>query len=178
VPQAARRGYGVIALDWSGINQPVHGEESEVNYLSAEQLYTTLRAIFKQEKVKPRSVFLHRHNRGGTRVYPLTSLDRKGSRFFRLSVGDSGFARPDAEDIQSITSLAGTHFVLYCGERDRNHELPACDALALTRTWLSSKGAKVELVIDDPVGNHGGFLASPANINQALAVFARLLRAG
>ena len=180
-PQAARRGYGVIALEWwNGVNQPVHGEESEVNYLSARQLYGTLRSIFKQERVRPRLALLHGHSRGGTRVYPLTFLDRAkgGGRFFRLSVGDSGFANPDHADIQSITSLAGAHFVLYCGQRDRNHEIPACDALATTKPWLESKGAKVDLTIQDPVGNHGGFLASPANINQALDVFARLLRGG
>jgi len=127
--------------------------------------------------VKPRLAFLHGHSRGGTRVYPLTFLDRAkgGGRFFRLSVGDSGFAREEKADIRSITSLTGAHFVLYCGGRDRNHEIAACDALAMTKPWLETKGAKVDLAIQDPVGNHGGFLASPANINRALDVFARPL---
>lgn len=178
-PQAARRGYGVIALEWwNGVNQPAHGDESEVNYLSAEQLYGTLTAILKREKVKPGLALLHGHSRGSTRVYPLTFLDRKAHRF-RLSVADSGPARPEKADIQMITSLAGRHFVLYCGRRDVNPERgPMCDAQASSKTWLDAKGAKVDLFIQDPFGNHGGFLASPANINQALDVFARLRRGG
>jgi hypothetical protein len=176
-PEAAKRGYGVIALEWwNGVGRPAHGPESEVNYLSAAQLYSTLRSILAKEEVKPGLALLHGHSRGGARTYPVTYLDRKSSRFFRLSVGDSGGANPDSEDIQKITSLAGARFVLYCGERDRGNEIPACDALELTKTWLESKGAKVELFIKDPAGNHGGFLASPANIDKALDVFARLLR--
>jgi hypothetical protein len=180
-PEAARRGYGVIALEWwNGVNQPVHGDEAEVNYLSAQQLYGTLRSIFKAEKVKPRLVLLHGHSRGSTRVYPLTFLDRaKRNRYFRLSVADSGPARTENGDIQMITSLTGRHFVLYCGKRDVNPERGSmCDLQATSKTWLESKGAKVDLFIEDPTGNHGGFLASPANINQALDVFARLLRGG
>lgn len=179
-PEAAKRGYGVIALEWwNGVGQPAQGEESEVNYLSAEQLYATLSSILKQEKVKRGLALLHGHSRGGARTYPVTFLDRsKGTRYFRLTIGDSGGANPDRENIQMITSLAGARFVLYCGERDRNHEIPACEALAMTKTWLEGKGAKVELFIRDSTGNHGGFLDSPANINKALDVFARLLRGG
>lgn len=178
-PQAAKRGYGVIALEWwNGVNQPVHGPESEVNYLSAAQLYSTLKTLLRKEKVKPSLVLLHGHSRGSMRTYPLAFLDRKGSRYFRLAIGDSGGARSDSEDIRAISSLKGTRFVLYCGERDVNHELPACEALTQTESWIESKGGRVELFIQDPVGNHGGFLASPANINMALDVFARLLRGG
>ena len=101
----------------NGIGRPAHGDVSEVTYLSAEQLYSTLVAILKQEKVA-RPASSSTATAGGARTYPVTLLDRNKSRpiFWvdsRRQGGRGSGAREHPDDRVSRRD----DFVLYCSSQ-------------------------------------------------------------
>jgi hypothetical protein len=77
---------------------------------------------------------------------------------FRLAAG-----APDASPFQ------GLRWAMYCGMRD-------CPAMEKARGWVESYGARVELLIRDPAGGHGGFHRSPQHVESVLSLFEKLDR--
>ena len=61
------------------------------------------------------------------------------------------------------------------GMKDPNPDRDGCPAMRTTRDWVTQYGGTVDLLIEDPNGDHGAFHQNPDNVNAALDVFAKLL---
>jgi len=177
-PYAAERGFGVLALQWW-----FGGGESSADYYQPDEMYPLIENILSANRVQPQTVLLHGFSRGSANSYGLTALDRKSGRnFFLLTVSNAGGAARDFPINQAIDAgefgvqpFAGAHWVLVCGMNDPNPERDGCPAMRATRDWITHHGGAVDLLIEDPQGDHGAFHRNPDNVNAALDVFARLL---
>jgi hypothetical protein len=65
---------------------------------------------------------------------------------------------------------------MYCGEKDPEPNRDGCPAMTAAKSWVTQYGASVKLLIDDPVGDHTGFMTNSANVNAALAQFTPAVR--
>ena len=177
-PYAAERGYGILALQWW-----FGGGEDITDYYLPEEMYPLIGNILRENHVQPQTVLLHGFSRGSANTYGLTALDRSsGNNFFLLTISNAGGAAHDFHINQSIANgafgsqpFANTHWVMVCGMKDPNPDRDGCPAMRETRDWVTQYGGTVDLLIEDPNGEHGAFHRNPQNVNTALDVFAKLL---
>jgi hypothetical protein len=177
-PYALKRGYGILALQWW------FGQgESVSDYYSPDEIYPIFEAALTQHQIQPGTVLFHGFSRGAANSYGVAALDRAaGHPFFLLTIANSGKASPGFPINEAITAgqfgshpFAGTHWVLSCGQKDPNPERDGCPGMRETREWLAQLGGSVDLLIEDPNGDHGAFHRNPANVEAALDLFAKLL---
>ncbi|HVR37903.1 MAG TPA: hypothetical protein VMU84_02330 [Thermoanaerobaculia bacterium] len=172
---AAERGYALLALQW-WMGKPD-------DYLDDETIYALIAEMLGRVGASHDRNLLHGFSRGSARSYAIAFFDRRTSNpWFLMNIANSGGAQttyPLYRDIEQgrygSNVFAGTHWVLYCGENDPNPTISGCPAMRESQTWLTRNGGDVRLFIDDPAGGHGGFEQNPANMRQALDVFAGLL---
>jgi hypothetical protein len=177
-PYAMERGYGILALQWW-----FGGGEAINNYYLPQEMYPLIEEVLKAKNVRPQTVLLHGFSRGSANTYGLTALDRaSGNNFFLLTIANAGGRAVDFPIHQSIERgdfgprpFANTHWVMVCGMNDPHPERDGCPAMNAAREWVLQLGGAVDLLIEDPNGDHGAFHRNPANVNAALDVFARLL---
>ena len=177
---AAQRGYAILALQWwFGV-----GDKSSDYYLPQE-IYPIFETVLRQQKIQPGNTILHGFSRGSSNIYAVQARDRDThNNFFGMTIANAGMASPDFPPNVELASgkfgtnfFAGTHWVLYCGERDPNPDRDGCPAMRQTRDWISKFGGTVDLLIEDKNGDHGGFHRTPANVTAALDVFQHLTQA-
>ncbi len=175
---AAQHGYGVLAIQWwFGKGESPH------DYYTPDELYPILETILKQQGVGPGRALLHGFSRGASNTYALTALDvAAGNRFFGLTVANSGGASENYPPNVAMTEgrfgeapLRGSWWLLFCGGRDEHPDRDGCPAMHRTATWIEHLGGPVEPVLEDPEAGHGGFHRTPAHVESALALFARLV---
>lgn len=176
-PYAEQRGYGIIALQWW-----FGGGEAVSDYYQPGEIYDIFEKGLKEQGIEPGKALFHGFSRGSANSYAVTALDRQGSRFFGLTISNSGGMvsnyPPNVEIINGrfgSAPLAGAHWAMYCGENDPNPTRDGCVAMQAARESVTGLGATVDLFIDDPAGGHGGFHRDPANVNRALDVFDQLI---
>lgn len=175
---AAGRGYGILALQWW-----FGGGEETGDYYLPEEMYSIMENILRANQVQPQTVLLHGFSRGSANTYGLAALDRaSGNNFFLLTISNSGGATRNFPINQSIDNgefgaqpFANTHWVMVCGMNDPNPDRDGCPAMRATRDWVAQYGGTVDLLIEDPNGDHGAFHRNPDNVNAALDAFAQLL---
>lgn len=173
---AAPRGYAILALQWW-----FGGGEQSNDYSLPQEMYPIFETILRQQKIQPGKTLLHGFSRGAANIYAVTALDRDTrNNLFGMTIANAGMASPDFPPNLELTSgkfganvFAGTHWVLYCGERDPNPQRDGCPAMRQTRDWITQLGGAVDLLIEDATGDHGGFHRNPANVNVALDAFQR-----
>jgi predicted esterase len=111
------------------------------------------------------SMFLVGFSRGSAQAFPVAYLDIKDRRFFKAIGNNSGaWLIGDAmvPTMQAIVSrgetsaYSGTRFWMYCGGRDMEHGYPMCDEMKNAQAFITSYGATVERLYEDPTGTHGG----------------------
>ncbi|MDO8736162.1 MAG: hypothetical protein Q7K29_03665 [Thermoleophilia bacterium] len=176
-PYAEQRGYGIIALQWW-----FGGGEAVSDYYAPDEISDIFEKELTNQKIEPGKALFHGFSRGSANSYVVTALDREGSRFFGLTISNSGGMvsnyPPNIEIINGrfgAAPFSGAHWVMYCGEKDQNPARDGCSAMQAARETVTGLGATVDLFIDDPAGGHGGFHRNPANVNQALDVFDQLI---
>jgi hypothetical protein len=180
-PDAEKRGYGVIALQWWLGRGDAAGD-----YYTPHEMHAMLSTLMRWHGVRPHRALLHGFSRGAANTYPLAWLDvRDGHRFFELIVPNAGGASQDYPPIAAISShrygenvFADTHWVLFCGQHDPHADRDGCIAMRRTKSWIESFRGTVEEVIEDPEGGHGAFHKNPEHVMETLKVFDRLLEAG
>lgn len=176
---AVERGYGILALQWW-----FGGGEEVADYYLPQQMYPVIENALRENHVQSQTVLLHGFSRGSANSYGLVALDRaSGNNFFLLTVSNSGGATRNFPPNQSIERgdfgaqpFANTHWVMVCGMNDPNPDRDGCSGMRTTRDWVTQYGGAVDLLIEDPNGDHGAFHRNPANVNAALDVFAQLLK--
>jgi hypothetical protein len=172
--EAKRAGYTLISINWR------LGPSSAESY-SPAQMYAQARTLLRRAGVTPGHALVHGYSSAAVRVYGVTALDRRASRFFALSIGDAGGAGPGLPMYREVFGgglgpkpLAGSHWVLFCGGRDPMPQATGCPAMRRTQGLIRQRGGIVERLIVDPTVSHGGFHEHPANQRVALGIFARL----
>jgi hypothetical protein len=174
--EAKRAGYTLISVNWR------LGPASKDSY-SPTQMYSQARILLRRAGVAPGKALVHGYSSAAGRVYAVTALDRRASKFFALSIGDAGGARTALPLYREVFGggwgpkpLAGSHWVLFCGGRDPMPQVTGCPAMRRTQGLIRQRGGVVESLIVDPSQSHGGFHYVPAHQRAALAIFARLTR--
>lgn len=171
-PFAEQYGLGILALQWW------FGEgKSPDDYYTPKEMDSIIRAALKKETTLPGNVLLHGFSRGASNTYALAFLDRSTlNPYFGTIIANSGGLTenyPPNQEIlaQGAGALTGTHWVLYCGEKDPNPERDGCPAMRRTRGQLESLGGTIDLLLEDKDAGHGGFHHNASLIFSALEEF-------
>ncbi len=178
-PYAAKRGYGIIALQWW-----FGGGETNSDYYQPREIYTIFEGALREQKIKAGTVLFHGFSRGSANSYGVTALDRDSkNNYFALTISNSGKAESDfpingeiAQGKFGTKPFTNTHWVMVCGMKDPFPNLTGCPAMDDTRKWVTGYGGTVDLFIQDPNGDHGAFHRNPNNVNAALDVFDKILK--
>jgi len=175
-PYAAKRGYGIIALQWW-----FGGGETTSDYYQPQEIYGIFDTALREQKIKAGTVLFHGFSRGSANSYGVTALDRDSkNNYFALTISNAGKAATDfpingeiARGKFGAKPFTSTHWVMVCGMKDPN---PGCPGMDEARKWVTQYGGSVDLFIQDPNGDHGAFHRNPNNVNAALDVFDKLLK--
>jgi hypothetical protein len=169
--EAARRGYGVVAIQWR------LGKTSKDSYTSS-QMYSQARGLLRRLKVTPGHALVHGYSSAASRMYGVAALDRRAGRVFSLEIADAGGALPTYPGYREVfgapagrKTLRGTRWVLFCGGRDPDPNLTGCPVMRRTRTKILARGGTIARFIVDPRSSHGGFYLNLANTRAALDLF-------
>lgn len=180
-PYAQASGHAVLALQWW-----FGGGEATTDYYRPDQMYPLISALLAEKGVKAGTVLFTGYSRGSANSYAVAALDRAstGRRQFGLVLSNAGGAQSDYPPNQSINAGAfgskpfdGMKWAMYCGEKDVDPDINGCPAMRRASEWVQGYGASVLLFIDDPVGDHGGFMTNASNVQTALATYATVLAA-
>lgn len=173
-PYAQARGYAILALQWW-----FGGGETSADYYLPQDMYPIIASLLKEKGVVPGTVLFHGYSRGSANSYGVTALDTaSGNRYFHMTLSNAGGAASDFAPNQQIAAgaygaqpFSGVYWTMYCGELDPDPAINGCVAMKAAKEWVTKYGATVTLLIDDPVGGHGGFMTNSTNVNAALAQF-------
>lgn len=180
-PYAEKYGYAVLTLQWW-----FGGGDETSDYYRPEQMYPLISAYLKQKGVKAGTVLFTGFSRGSANSYAVAVLDNTGtsSKYFGLVLSNAGTAASGYPPNQQIASglfgslpFSGMRWAMYCGERDPDPTINGCAGMLAAKDWVTKYGATVVLFIDDPTGDHGGFMTNSANVETALATYGAVLRA-
>lgn len=171
---AQSRGYAILALQWW-----FGGGEATSDYYQPSEMYPLIASLLTEKGVRPGTVLFEGYSRGSANSYAVTALDTASSnRFFGMTLSNSGGAMQNYPPNQQIVAgdygaqpFKGVQWVMYCGELDPDPNINGCPAMTAARDWVTLYGATFKLLIDDPSGDHGGFMTNGANVTTALAQF-------
>ena len=173
-PALQPRQIGVVALQWwfGAGNRPI-------DYATPEAVYRELDRVLSRLGVAKDAALLHGFSRGASNIYAVAALDRaRGRGYFGTVIANSGGAALDYPPTRQIEDggygrapLAGTRWIVSCGDRDPNPDRDGCPAMRRTAAWLERQGGTVAAIIADPRGGHGALMRDPALMRRALDLF-------
>lgn len=178
-PYAQKHGYALLALQWW-----FGGGEASSDYYTPDEMYPLISALLTGKGVQPGTVLFTGYSRGSANSYALAARDAaaSGQRHFGLVLSNAGGATANYPPNQQIAAgafgpapFAGVKWAMYCGEKDPDPTINGCPAMTAAKDWVTRYGASVLLFIDDPAGDHGGFMTNSANVEAALSTFAAVL---
>lgn len=176
---AEKYGYAILSLQWW-----IGSGEATADYYTPDEIYPILASRLADKGVKPGTAFFNGFSRGSANSYAVAARDAAatGGRYFGLVLSNSGGAMTGYPPNQEIDAgkfgskpFSGVKWSMYCGELDPDPTINGCPAMNAARTWVTKYGATVVLFIDDPKGDHGGFMLNSANVEAALGAFASAL---
>jgi hypothetical protein len=176
----AARGWAYIGLKYVDDSSGNHDSETVI-YANLKSMIDTLKSSC--DFGSP-SQFLVGFSRGSAEGFPVAYLDLKDRRLFKAIGNNSGawmLGGPMVSTMEAIvargetTAYSGSRFWMYCGARDLDHGYPMCDEMNNARTFVTSYGAHVERLYEDPTGAHGG-LAKNADAWGAMFTYFEGLR--
>lgn len=173
-PYAQSKGYALLALQWW-----FGGGETASDYYLPHEMYPIIANLLIEKGVKPGAVLFQGYSRGSANSYAVTALDAvSGNRFITMTLSNAGGAITDFPPNREIVAgvfgakpFTSIQWVMYCGEKDPDPDINGCPAMTAAKDWVTKYGATFKLLIDDPNGDHGGFMTNSANVNTALAQF-------
>lgn len=178
-PYAQQRGYAILSLQWW------FGQgEASTDYYRPDQIYPLLDSLLLAKGVKPGTVFFNGFSRGSANSYAVAAWDAAstGRRWFALVLSNAGGVVTDYPPNRQIEQgqfgaapFHGLRWAMYCGGKDPEPQRDGCPAMGAARDWVIRLGADMRLFIEDPQGDHGGFMLDSANVETALATYAAAL---
>lgn len=175
---AEKRGYAIFALQWW-----FGGGEATSDYYTPTEIYPIFSSLLAEKGVASGGALLHGFSRGSANSYAVAAQEAIASkRYFGMVLSNSGGAAAYYPPNQEITAGAygsqpykDLKWIMYCGELDPDPTLSGCPGMNAARVWVTNYGASVVLFIDDPVGDHGGFMTNSSNVTNALLTYADFL---
>ena len=181
LPHAEKHGHAVLALQWW-----FGGGEATSDYYSPDRMYPLLSTLLTGKGTRKGTALFTGFSRGSANSYAVAALDNAlgGSRLFGLVLSNAGTAATGYPPNQQIaagafgpTPFGGMKWAMYCGEKDPDPTINGCIGMRAAKDWVVRYGATMLLFIDDPTGDHGGFMLNSANVETALATYATVLGA-
>lgn len=178
-PYAEKYGFALLTLQWW-----FGAGETTSDYYRPEQIYLLVSNLLVSKNVKVGSVFFTGFSRGSANSYAVATLDHAAANrnHFALVLSNAGSAASDYPPNQQISAgsfgsqpFAGMKWAMYCGEKDPDPDIGGCPAMLKSSTWVKDLGASMQLFIDDPIGNHGGFMTNPSNVTQVMELYRQVL---
>lgn len=156
-PQAQLHGCGIIAIQWYRYNT-----NPPIDYFPDDTLYNYIDSALSNINYPSGKALLHGFSRGSARSYAMIYNDiQSGNNYFCTIISNAGYldlGYPLYSSINAIPNVfAGKHWNLFCGPPEPPIIGGACDGLNFTQTWLQSKGATVDIYIQDSILGHDGF---------------------
>jgi hypothetical protein len=175
-PYAVANNCGIVAVQWYNPDSTVWGAD---HYLKDSVIYNTIDLALSTINYPSGKALFHGFSRGSARSYAINLYDQLSANdYFCTTISNSGSAEPAYPLYHDIdlgvygpTPFLGRRWALYCGELDPNASLSGCIGMTNTFNWLTAKGANVEVFIQDPSGNHGGFHMNSANVDSIMVYY-------
>lgn len=167
---------GIIAIQWFNPDSTVWGSDP---YLKDTAIYNTIETALSSISYPSNKALFHGFSRGSARSYAINLYDHLSSNnYFCTTISNSGSAEPvyplyqDLDlGLYGVNPFLGRRWALYCGELDPNPTLSGCIGMSNTKNWLIAKGAIVDVYIQDPTGNHGGFHMNSSNVDSIMTYY-------
>lgn len=149
---------GIIALQWYKYTTT----DPIIGYFQDDSIYTYIDSALTRISYPSDKALLHGFSLGSARTYGVIYNDiQSGKNYFCTTISNAGqivLNYPLYNFINTIPNVfAGKHWNLFCGPPEPPITGGACDGLDFTQTWLQSKGATVDIYIQDSLLGHDGF---------------------
>ncbi len=171
------RGYAFLGIQWW------YGRSMEsIGYAKPRMIYGWVEEALKRHGVAKGRVIFAGFSMGSANSYGVSLFDRlSGASYFAVNIANAGAMESDFPLYRRMFNgefgekpLQDMRWLLYCSLHDQEHA-HACEEMAQTKEWLTGFGASVDWFYQDPVGNHGGFMA-PKVHNEALDLAEKILK--
>lgn len=157
-PYLKERKFAYLGIQWwFGRSMEIFG------YAEPREIVRWAREALEQRGIPKKHAVLQGFSMGSANSYAVTFIDRRQTEpYFAVTISNAGQLEDDyppnrgfLSGPQSDRPFAGARWILYCGEKDPQH---GCGPMKETREKLESLGAVIDAFIDDPQGDHGGFM--------------------
>ena len=153
----AKKGFAFVGIQWW------YGRSMEsIGYAKPRDIYPWIEEALTDLGVPRGRVIFEGFSMGSANSYAVTYLDRKQpTPYFGVTISNSGQLEEDFPPNQLFLGapgghpFTGAHWIIYCGEKDPQH---GCGPMGETKTKLEGMGATIDKFIQDPSGDHGGFM--------------------
>ncbi|MBK9478539.1 MAG: T9SS type A sorting domain-containing protein [Bacteroidetes bacterium] len=150
---------GIIALQY---NKYTNVFNYLIGYFHDDTIYNYLDAALMNIAYPSNKALLHGFSLGSARTYAVIYNDiQSGKNYFCTTISNAGkidLTYPLYNSINGIQNVfIGKHWNLFCGPPEPPYTGGACDGLNFTQNWLISKGAIVDIYIQDSLLGHNGF---------------------
>ncbi|MFN8286488.1 MAG: T9SS type A sorting domain-containing protein [Chitinophagales bacterium] len=158
--RAELKGCGIIALQWFR----GHSSATPNTYFTDDTIYNYLDAALSAISYPSDKAMYHGFSRGSARSYAIVLKDIQGKNYFCTIMSNSGgmdssypFYQQINANIFGTQPYTGKKWNLFCGGQDPNPYESGCPAMEATKSWLESRGATVDVFIQDAGLGHNGF---------------------
>ncbi len=150
---------GIIALQY---NKYTDIYDYMNGYFHDDTIYSYIDSALTRISYPSDKALLHGFSLGSARTYAVIYNDiQSGKNYFCTTISNAGkidLTYPLYSSINSIPNVfSGKHWNLFCGPPEPPYVGGACDGMDFTQTWLQSKGATVDIYIQDSLLGHNGF---------------------
>jgi hypothetical protein len=150
---------GVIAIQY---NKYTNILDYANGYFHDDTIYSYIDSALTRIAYASQRALLHGFSLGSARTYAVIYNDmQSGKNYFCTTISNAGkidLTYPLYAQLDTKTNVfAGKHWNLFCGPPEPPIIGGACDGLDFTQTWLKSKGAIVDIYIQDSLLGHNGF---------------------
>ena len=171
--------FGIFALQWWDLGDEVNPRD----YLKPNEIYRIVDNLAKDQKIKSGRAFFHGFSMGSANSYAVMALDRDIKRdLFGACISNAGGLEDDfpgnrifLADPAKASIFKGTHWVMYCGEKENVDSRSGVNAMKASKQKVEALGGSVDLFIQDPTGDHGGFHRNSQNTESAMKAIERLI---
>lgn len=184
VDYADQYGYIVLGIQWLNKTSGAYASPKSVYRIITKALDHLKRTTGNDLS----RVAMVGFSRGSAISYEVTWRDLQSRRLFDLTVSHSGGiptvlpVAPPVDDpgiyynaltngTLGSTSMSGSKFFLYCGEKDEQWGAEMCQKVNNAKTLIEKNGGSVVKLIDDPVGKHAGYRMNPSYHTAGVQAF-------
>ena len=154
----AKKNLAFIGIQWW------YGRSMEsIGYAKPDDIYRWITESLEDLGVPRGRVIFEGFSMGSANSYAVTYLDRRqGTPYFGVTISNAGQLEDNFPPNKAFLDgrggpkpFDGARWIIYCGEKDSQH---GCGPMRETKEELEGLGAVIDKFIQDPNGDHGGFM--------------------